>query len=163
MQITKWSYISLSHWLRVKWNRNYVRIHVNITSMKENLIIIIKPSLKKRQIDYKRVNWLQILETKNNSSKKKKEKEKKKKRQLMASFLLQACLLESWRAGQLLLLKMLGLYPWVLPWQEWGKLSKPTHGFGKPPLPWKNPWVQLRSLESQGRPPLGFLSPSQLC
>ena len=86
---------------------------------------------------------------KNNSSKKKK---------LMASFLLQACLLlGSWWAGQLLLLRMLGLYPWILPWQEWGKLPKPSHGFGKPPLPWKNLWVQLEALQFQGQPPWGFL------
>ena len=42
--------------------QNYVRIHANITSMKEKLIIIIKLSLRKgklitkRQIDYKRGN-----------------------------------------------------------------------------------------------------------
>ena len=36
--------------------QNYVRIHANITSMKEKLIIIIKLSLRKRQIDYKKAN-----------------------------------------------------------------------------------------------------------
>ena len=70
MQITKWSYISLSRWLNVKWNRNYVWIHINITSMKEKLTIIIKLSLRKRQIDYKRVNGLQSLKTKTTVKKK---------------------------------------------------------------------------------------------
>ena len=59
--------------------QNYVRIHANITSMKEKLIIIIKLSLRKRQIDYKKANWLQKgklitnFGNKNNSSKKKKK------------------------------------------------------------------------------------------
>ena len=78
--------------LSVKWNRNYVWIHTNIISMKEKLTIIIKLSLGKMKIDYKRVNGLQSLEAKTIIK-------KKGKKQLMVSFLLQVYLLESWRAG----------------------------------------------------------------
>ena len=58
-------------------------------SMKEKLTIIIKLSLGKRQIDYKRVNRLQSLEAKTTIK-------KKGKKQLMVLFLLQVYLLESW-------------------------------------------------------------------
>ena len=107
MQITKWSYISLLCWLNVKRNRNCVWTHINITSVKEKFIIIIKLSLGKRKIDYKRENGLQSLETKTTVKKRKKKKEN---RQLMASFLLQVCPLESWEAGWRLLWRMLDLY-----------------------------------------------------
>ena len=60
--------------------------------MKEKLTIIIKLSLGKMKIDYKRVNGLQSLEAKTIIK-------KKGKKQLMVSFLLQVYLLESWRAG----------------------------------------------------------------
>ena len=73
MLISKWNYISLSRQLSVKWNRNYVWIHTNITSMKEKLTIIIKLSLGKRKIDYKRVNRLQSLEAKTTIKKKREE------------------------------------------------------------------------------------------
>ena len=76
MQITKWSYISLLCWLNVKRNRNCVWTHINITSVKEKFIIIIKLSLGKRKIDYKRENGLQSLETKPTVKKRKKKKKK---------------------------------------------------------------------------------------
>ena len=75
--------------------------------MKEKLIIIIKLSLRKKENRFQKGKLIANLGNKNNSSK----KEKKKKRQLMASFLLQACLLESWQARWRLLWRMLDLYP----------------------------------------------------
>ena len=37
---------------------------MNITRVKEKFIIVIKLSLRKRQMDYKRASWLQIMEEK---------------------------------------------------------------------------------------------------
>ena len=68
--------------------------------MKEKLIIIIKLSLRKKANRLQKGKLITNLGNKNNSSKKRKKNEKK---QLMASFLLQACLMEAWQAGQRLL------------------------------------------------------------
>ena len=65
MQITKSSYVSFSYWLSVRWNKNYVRICMNI-KVKEKLIVVIK--LRKRQIDYKFWKQKQYLKKKNNKT-----------------------------------------------------------------------------------------------
>ena len=62
---------------------------MNITRVKEKFIIVIKLSLRKRQMDYKRASWLQIMEAKTTVKKKKKKRLLKKS----TSFLLQFCLL----------------------------------------------------------------------
>ena len=46
---------------------------MNITRVKEKFIIVIKLSLRKRQMDYKRASWLQIMEAKTTIKKKKKK------------------------------------------------------------------------------------------
>ena len=43
---------------------------MNITRVKEKFIIFIKLSLRKRQMDYKRASWLQIMEAKTTIKKK---------------------------------------------------------------------------------------------
>ena len=58
---------------------------MNITREKERFMIVIKLSLRKRQVDYKMSNWLRILETKIALKKKKK---KKKLATLKSTFLL---------------------------------------------------------------------------
>ena len=72
--------------------------------MKEKLTIIIKISLEKRQIDYKKGNGLQSLEIEalvknnnnNNNKKTKKQTNKQKRDKLWLQFLLQVCPLQSW-------------------------------------------------------------------
>ena len=43
---------------------------MNITRVKERFIIVIKLSLRKRQMDYKRASWLQIMQAKTTIKKK---------------------------------------------------------------------------------------------
>ena len=63
---------------------------MSITRVKEMFIIFINLSLRKRQISYRILDWLQILETKTTTKKKEKKKKKKKKATMkITSFLLQ--------------------------------------------------------------------------
>ena len=70
IQINKSSYTSLSHLLSVEWNRDYVWININITSMKERLVVFITIKPLKKEIRLQKVDMITELGNKNNKRKK---------------------------------------------------------------------------------------------
>ena len=70
IQINKSSYTSLSHLLSVEWNRDYVWININITSMKERLVVFINIKPLKKEIRLQKVDMITELGNKNNKRKK---------------------------------------------------------------------------------------------